>query len=184
MRSGVLLACGLLVMTACSSQEPSPPAETARPTAVPAANPAPSPAPAPGPAPTTAQVLASAEGRTPGLRAEVTELKRTSGGTLTLRFALVNESKQVINVSDVKELIDLGGSYPVGGVHLIDPVGRKKYFVARDSENRCVCSEFDALDTGQRANHWAKFPAPPDDVQQISVVLPTFSPMDDVPIGR
>lgn len=120
----------------------------------------------------------------PGLRADVIELKRTSGETLTLRFTLVNESKQIINVADIADLLDLGGGYPVGGVHLIDPVGRKKYFVVRDSENRCVCSEFAALQAGQRANHWAKFPAPPDDVQRISIVLPTFSPMDDVPIGR
>lgn len=121
----------------------------------------------------------------PGVRAEVIELKRTSGGTLTLRFTLINESKQTINVSDVQELLDMNFvSYPVGGVHLIDPVGKKKYFVARDSEQKCVCSLFGALERGQRANHWAKFAAPPEDVQQISVVLPTFSPMDDVPISR
>lgn len=192
MRSAVPLGCVLLVMVACSREEPARPAETGVSTPAAAANPPASapPAPASGPAPATAaapatpKALATAEGRTPGLRAEVTELKRTSGETLTLRFTLVNESEQPINVSDVAALVDLDGSYGVGGVHLIDSVGRKKYFVARDSENRCVCSEFAALKKGQRVNHWAKFPAPPEDVQQISVVLPTFSPMDDVPIGR
>ncbi|HEX6322926.1 MAG TPA: hypothetical protein VFZ36_04315 [Vicinamibacterales bacterium] len=167
----------MLVTIACSGPQPDP---------APAPNPSPAPAPdsAPAPAPPASQTLATAEGRTPGLRAEVTELKRTSGGTLTLRFTLVNDSRQTVNVGDVQALLDLGGSYPVGGVHLIDAAGRKKYFVARDSENRCVCSEFTGLAPGERANHWAKFPAPPDEVQQISVVLPTFSPMDDVPIGR
>jgi hypothetical protein len=179
MSSAVLSGCALFVMIACSSQ-PASPAEAASPPAALAANAAPSPPSAPA----TPQALATAEGRTPVLRAEVTELKRTSGGTLTMRFTLINDSKQPINVADITELLDLGASFPVGGVHLIDPVGRKKYFVARDSENRCVCSEFQALQAGQRANHWAKFPAPPDDVERLSVVLPTFSPMDDVPISR
>ena len=30
----------------------------------------------------------------------------------------------------------------------------------------------------------AKFPAPPDSVQKIGVVVPHFIPMDDVPISR
>ena len=40
------------------------------------------------------------------------------------------------------------------------------------------------LITGSRANHWAKFPAPPDDVERISVLVPQFAPMDEVPLGR
>jgi hypothetical protein len=171
-------------MVSCSREQPAPPAETAGRTPTTVGSTAAPAAAAPAPAPAIPQALATADGRTPGLRADVTELKRTSGETLTLRFTLVNESKQTINVADIADLLDLGGGYPVGGVHLIDPIGRKKYFVVRDSENRCVCSEFVALQAGERANHWAKFPAPPADVQRISIVLPTFSPMDDVPIGR
>jgi hypothetical protein len=37
---------------------------------------------------------------------------------------------------------------------------------------------------GGRVNLWAKFPAPPDDVNQITVVVPKFQPMDDVPLSR
>jgi hypothetical protein len=31
---------------------------------------------------------------------------------------------------------------------------------------------------------WAKFPAPPDSVTKIGVVMPHFVPMDDVPISQ
>jgi hypothetical protein len=31
---------------------------------------------------------------------------------------------------------------------------------------------------------WARFPAPPAGVQKVSVVIPHFLPIDDVPIGR
>ena len=40
------------------------------------------------------------------------------------------------------------------------------------------------LKPGERVNLWSKFPAPPEDVQKISVVVPHFGPMDDVPISR
>ncbi len=192
MKTAVLLSHILLLVLAIGCSKEEPPASTAaatpsRPAAAPdgGAVPASSATPAPATPARAPRALATADGRIPGVRAEVTELKRTSGGTVTLRFTLLNESARDINVSDVQELLDMTFvSYPVGGVHLIDPVGKKKYFVARDSENNCVCSMFSALRKGERANHWAKFPAPPDDVQQISVLLPTFSPMDDVPIGR
>ena len=64
-------------------------------------------------------------------------------------------------------------------------MGKKKYFVARDSENKCVCSQkVHDISKGSRANLWAKFPAPPDDVPRISIVIPHFSAMDDVPLSR
>jgi hypothetical protein len=64
-------------------------------------------------------------------------------------------------------------------------VGKKKYFVVRDTENHCLCSRgVNDIDVKSRANLWAKFPAPPDDVQKIGVVIAHFSPLDDVPISR
>jgi hypothetical protein len=72
----------------------------------------------------------------------------------------------------------------IGGVHLIDPVGKKKYFVARDSEGKCVCSQgIKDIAPGASVNVWAKFAAPPAEVQKVSVIVPHFSPMDDVAIG-
>ena len=72
----------------------------------------------------------------------------------------------------------------VGGVHLIDPEGKKKYFVARDSEGKCVCSAFVPLKPGERVNHWGRFAAPPETVERLTVVIPPFAPMDDVPVSR
>ena len=200
MKVAVIVSQGLVLTfaIACAEKPAPPPLSTASPSAAtsgatpPASTPAPATAspvasvPAPPPAGASAtRPIATAEGTIPGTRVEVTELKRSSGGTLTLKFALVNESSGGINVGDISAMLDLhDASYTVGAVHLIDPVGKKKYFVARDSDNKCVCSVFGALQKGARANHWAKFPAPPDDVEKISVVLPNFSPLDDVPISR
>jgi hypothetical protein len=124
------------------------------------------------------------------VRVEVTELKRTSGETLSLKFTIVNDSNRALQVSDVGvgngSLITAfdGAAYTVGGVHAIDPVGKKKYFVARDSANACVCSRFGAVQGKSRAKHWARLAAPPAGVDRLTVVVPPFAPMDDVPVSR
>jgi len=70
-------------------------------------------------------------------------------------------------------------------VTLVDEANKKKYFVVRDSDGKCVCSRgLKDIGAGETINVWARFPAPPDDVQKISIVIPHFSPLDDVPISR
>jgi hypothetical protein len=118
---------------------------------------------------------------------DVAELKRGSGGTVTLKMAFVNDSDKAIgfgyNFADPDHQIRDHGS--IGAVQLVDPVGKKKYFVARDSEGKCVCSTgIPDVAPHSRLSLWAKFPAPPDDVQKISIVIPHFQPLDDVAISR
>ena len=126
-----------------------------------------------------------ADGEKPGLRADILELKRSSGGTVMMKFTIVNNTAGEVSFSNHWLGDDKFGSdgYAVGAVHLIDPVGKKKYFVMRDAEEKCVCSrEVAHLNPGGQTNLWAKFPAPPTDVQKVSIVIPHFTPMDDVPI--
>jgi hypothetical protein len=47
-----------------------------------------------------------------------------------------------------------------------------------------VCGTITTLRAKTSRNLWAKFPAPPDNVEKISVVIPKFLPLDDVPISR
>ena len=57
--------------------------------------------------------------------------------------------------------------------------------MVRDTENTCVCSRsIGTVQAKTSANYWAKFPAPPETVEKISVVIPHFGPLDDVPISR
>lgn len=158
---------------------PAPAAATAAP-----AQP-PSVAPAPQAAAPAKAALATAEGEKPGSRVEIQELKRVSGGTMMLRFALINEGDQTFSVGYALGAGSTSDIATVGGVHLIEPVGKKKYLVVRDSENKCDCSRgVKDVAAKSRANLWARFPAPPENVEKIAVVVPTFSPMDDVPISR
>jgi hypothetical protein len=190
----------LFVSLACAKKEepqpaaqpaPSPsaaaPAQTAPPPAASTASAPAVPAAAAGEAAPAGPSVATAEGETPGLSVTVRELKRGSGGTISLKFTMVNgtDKKVGFNYAYADKEHDVADYDTVGGIHLIDPVGKKKYFVARDSEGKCVCSQkLPEILPGKSLNLWAKFPAPPDDVQKISLVIPHFSPMDDVPIGQ
>ena len=178
---------------------PAAPAPQAAPTPLPqpqpsGAAPAPqaaAPAPAAPAAPQAAPAkpaLASADGEKPGSRIEVQELKRVSGGTVMLRFTMINDADKRLDFgyNFIQPGLGIQGDISnIGGVHLIDPVGKKKYLVVRDSNNTCDCSRsLKDLDAKSRINLWARFPAPPDNVEKIGVIVPHFSPMDDVPIGR
>jgi hypothetical protein len=132
-------------------------------------------------------VIASTEGEKQGVRIDITELKRTSGGTVNLKLAINNGMSDGLYIGNAW----LGdGSLKddhrgLGGIHLVDPVGKKKYFVVRDTENRCMCSrEIADIPAGGRAVLWAKFPAPPPEVQKITIEIPHFQPIDDVTIQQ
>lgn len=154
------------------------------PASAPAPEAAPSAAPAPQPAPAKA-ALATSDGETPGARVEVQELRRVSGGTVMLRFMMINDADKTLNVGYAYGAGSTSDIGTVAGVHLIEPVGKKKYLVVRDSENKCDCSRgVKDIAAKSRANLWARFPAPPDNVEKIGVVIPHFSPMDDVPLSR
>jgi hypothetical protein len=134
-----------------------------------------------------APAIATVDGENPGTRVEVNELKRAGDNTLTLKFAIVNDSDKKIEFGydfgdEANHIKDYNS---IGGVNLIDSANKKKYFVVRDTESNCVCSRnLNGIPSKSRGNLWAKFPAPPDEVQKISVVIPHFGPLDDVPISR
>jgi hypothetical protein len=150
-------------------------------TQAPTPAPAPQPAPKPAPAPVTPGGLLSTQGEFPGITVAVQELKRSSN-TLTLKLVMANQSSQ--SFPAYYDFFEKEG-HSVDGVHLIDPVGKKKYFVVRDTDGACLCSrQIQDIAPGAQSVLWAKFPAPPDDVQKMTVEIPHFPPLEDVPISR
>ena len=131
--------------------------------------------------------IATSDGEDEGARVEVQELKRSSGGTVTLKFAMINDSTNNelslrYRFGENNSDADFGS---VAGTTLVDPVSRKKYLVVRDTEGHCMCSAgVPNMRPKSRVNFWAKFPAPPADVKKVSVIIPHVIPMDDVPISE
>src|SRR5688500_6639475 len=88
-----------------------------------------------------AEPIASTDSEQPGIRLDVTELKRTSGDTLMLKFTILNESDERLgfghDFGDPQQGSDYG---TVGGLHLVDAANKKKYLVVRDTDGKCLCS--------------------------------------------
>jgi len=82
----------------------------------------------------------------------------------------------------------MGDRIPPVGVTLLDPVDYATSLalqshalaVITDSGGTCVCSNnlTTKLEPGKSINLWARFPAPPAEVKEVSVIFPHFIPTD------
>lgn len=129
--------------------------------------------------------VATTDGEVPGVSLQIQELK-VSNGTVMMKFTIANDAASVFHTNALRDLdVAKNDGNAVSGIYLLDVANKKKYFVVVDTDGRCVCSR-DNVDIPSKAsaNLWAKFPAPPDSVKKIGVVVPHFVPMDDVPLSR
>jgi hypothetical protein len=134
--------------------------------------------------PASDEGLGSGDGEQGGTKAVITDLKR-GGSTVTLKFTIYNNSNAplYIGMRFKSDGYKENGGRSFSGIHLIDSVSKKKYFAVADSDGNCVCSEHvDDINPKTQASLWAKFPAPPENIQKITVEIPHFVPIDDVPI--
>jgi hypothetical protein len=184
-----LLAALLLPMafSGCTQNQPSAPEKSSAAATPPVATPAaaaPPSAPAASPPSSAPPALATNDGDLPGLKTAINELKRTST-TVTLKFTVINASDNSFGMQGVFDGDGSGRFRHLGGVHLIDAASKKKYFVVTDADGTFLSSNnIPNIAPKSQITVWAKFPAPPDDVQKITVEIPHFVPVEDVPIIR
>ena len=125
----------------------------------------------------------TADGDQDGVQVVIKSLKRNEGDTVTLRFQVTNKSDsefgRTCQVKDPNGNDDCG---VLSGVYLIDQPNKKKYLVVRDSDGKCICANLENIGKGKSQNLWVTFAAPPAETQKVTVVVPTFEPIDGVPI--
>lgn len=105
-------------------------------------------------------------------RVELMELKRTGGDTVTMKAVIVNDSTKAFNA----------GSW--SHAYLLDTDNKKKLTVARDEKRHWLGSHVPSVRPHSKGEIWAKFAAPPESVQKVTVVIPKFSPMEDIDISK
>ena len=109
----------------------------------------------------------------PGVAAELIQCKR-KGDILTVKVRVANTSSKTVRLSwyDAKK-----------NVYLLDEANGKKYFLLKDATGEYIYSG-DPWDISANASKisWFKFPAPPSELEEISIVLPGCAPFEDVPI--
>ncbi|MBW2491599.1 MAG: hypothetical protein JRE65_10680 [Deltaproteobacteria bacterium] len=118
-------------------------------------------------------VIQSQETNYPGIIAELIQCKRKKG-VLTVKVRLKNISVKSVKTwwPDVHKT-----SY------LLDETNQKKYFPLKDAKGECICNAVsDNIKPNMSRTSWFKFPAPPQEVEEISIVFPLSAPFEDVPI--
>ncbi|MFB6839809.1 hypothetical protein [Streptomyces sp. NPDC056361] len=127
----------------------------------------------------SAEVVAVLKGRK-GLELAVSSVERDAGGFLTIKGRLRNSSESSHAVppqtsGDETEVVKHGTS--LGGATLVDSIGKKRYYVLRDTDGRpLTTSGLGVVSAGDSVDVFMQFPAPPASTTEVSFQLPTFEP--------
>ncbi|GAB3700343.1 hypothetical protein [Nocardiopsis oceani] len=126
----------------------------------------------------------------PYLEIEVRELERVGDGLLLLTLGVGNHTDEDIRRFDLLSGDDgdtfLEDQETASGVTLLDAVNHQQHLNLTVSEDgSCLCSKFDhnLLRAGVVEELRVAFPAPPEDVDTMSVLTPITPPFPDVPIS-
>ncbi|MFD7626040.1 hypothetical protein ACFV7Q_08325 [Streptomyces sp. NPDC059851] len=121
-------------------------------------------------------VIATLKGQE-GMVLEINSAQRDPGGFLTINGQLKNTGSQSYKDTVAWRGIELKGTgESVAGATLVDKVGKKRYYVLRDTESRCLCtSGISSVDAGQVVPFFAQFPTPPTSTTEVEFNLPTFA---------
>ncbi|MFC8790284.1 hypothetical protein [Streptomyces cinereoruber] len=115
-----------------------------------------------------------------GLELTVNSVERDAGGFITVKGRLRNAAETVSAIppqtsGDETEVVKHGTS--LGGASLVDSVGKKRYYVLRDTDGRPLTTiGLDSLGPGKSTAVFMQFPAPPASTTEVSFQLPTFEP--------
>ncbi|MFB7606719.1 hypothetical protein [Streptomyces gardneri] len=125
------------------------------------------------------EALATLKGQK-GLELSITSAERDAGGFLTVKGRLSNSGDSGSAVpaqvsGNETEVVKHGTS--LGGATLVDSVGKKRYYVLRDTDGRPLTTAgLGVVSAGDPIEVFMQFPAPPASTTEVSFQLPTFEP--------
>ncbi|MFJ6460276.1 hypothetical protein ACIQM0_04315 [Streptomyces sp. NPDC091387] len=114
-----------------------------------------------------------------GLTLVVNQVKRDSGGFITVQGEIKNEGDQAKNTAGwagAESAVVAKNPNSVAGATLVDKVGKKRYYILRDTESRCLCTTgILPLQPGKSTPVFMQFPTPPQTTTEVDFTLPTFA---------
>ncbi|MGW2491737.1 hypothetical protein ACWCV9_31580 [Streptomyces sp. NPDC001606] len=114
-----------------------------------------------------------------GLLLRITSAQRDAGGFVTVNGTLKNDGAESLVIPSAlsgneTEIVRNGRS--LGGATLVDPQGKKRYYVLRDTEGRPLTTTgFSTLKAGADLAVFMQFPAPPANTNEVELQVPTLS---------
>lgn len=132
--------------------------------------------PAPSDEPT--QILAQMKGEK-DITVTINEATRDPGGFVTVKGAITNNGDSAFNAATWRgdELAVAKSGASVAGAVLVDAVGKKRYYVLRDTDGICLCTtKLIGIRPEETRPFFAQFPAPPEGTTEVEFQLPTMPP--------
>jgi hypothetical protein len=126
---------------------------------------------------------------TDGVTVQLLGVKRTSGNTVTVRWRYRNTTNERKQLTDQRTgWID---PYRLSvDAYLLDTANHTKYTVATDVGRTPIAARHGGQNSyiyiapKQVLTTWAKFQAPPESVDKVTVSIPGVEPWEDVPISK
>ncbi|MFI7366099.1 hypothetical protein ACIBO4_28540 [Streptomyces sp. NPDC050149] len=117
-----------------------------------------------------------------GVTLVINQVRRDSGGFLTVQGEIKNDSDQSKNTggwAGSELAIVSKNPNSVAGAALVDKQGKKRYYILRDTDGRCLCTTgILPLQPGKSVPVFMQFPAPPSTTSEVSFFLPSFATAD------
>ncbi|MFE3860212.1 hypothetical protein ACWCY1_06380 [Streptomyces goshikiensis] len=122
------------------------------------------------------EVIATSAGPA-GIVLTLNSAVRDQGGFLTVSGQIKNGgSDAFVRVTAWKGDEKGASATSVAGATLTDKAGKKRYYVLRDTEGRCLCTiGITKISAGETIPFFAQFPAPPAGTTEVDFNLPTFA---------
>ncbi|MEU9031245.1 hypothetical protein AB0D46_27780 [Streptomyces sp. NPDC048383] len=122
------------------------------------------------------QVVATLKGEA-GMVLDINSAVRDAGGFVTISGQIKNTGDKPFGNTAAWRGNELKASgVSVAGVNLVDKAGKKRYYVLRDTEGRCLCTTgVVIIDPAQSIPFFAQFPAPPATTTEVDFNFPTFA---------
>ncbi|WP_064972179.1 MULTISPECIES: hypothetical protein [Nocardiopsis] len=138
------------------------------------------------------EVLGSASGTdelSGQLRAEVNEASRNeSGNLLSVTWSIRNPGDERVVLSWFNQYSYMYSGPNFAGITAFDPETGTRFHPIMDSENYCLCSGEYSVQLqetalpGETVSYWSMYSVP-SDLETISVEIPGFDPIEDVPVS-
>lgn len=137
-------------------------------------------------------LLGSGEGNeteTEGLIVEANQVERNEEGNLvSIDWSIANEtdSSVVLNWLHEKGTYTYSGNY-YSGVTVVDTETDTRYHPLMDQSGECVCAGktsdrfYNQVSSGGKSAYWSLF-STPSDVETLTLEVPGFEPIEDIPI--
>lgn len=117
-----------------------------------------------------------------GVQTDLLEVRRMSDNTIRVRWRWRNTGDK-----DASVVASQAASLLRSETYLLDPVNKKKMLVVTDAKGHPIATDIGMsfrVKPKESFSAWAKFPAPPADVEKITVVIAKTPPFEDVPITK